>query len=283
MTSFRKILVSTETGLKPKYLTVPPATDKSAWRIIRYCYEPLSAPVHPGCAWATWGSNSWTMITDWRPEIQPNLHYSFSIITATRITPWHSNYLCMSAMQTMLWSSNKPSFYIKHKARLLQRRETKCDTWESRRVSCAPSQRQDVLPVADGSTDRPAQPVCPADVHNCAAANHKTTFSRRALNTQQRFTNPDSPLQVKELYKLFLGFIYSLLIGQRMLLLPFTPSVNVDKSVLSPYTKQSAHPHDSSFFYLQRRKDLGSTLRKVPINQQQNHIIRTIMPQKCNI
>lgn len=186
----------------------------------------------------------------------------------------------MSATLTMLWSSNKPSLYVKYKARSPRGEETKRDTSESRWASCPPSYCQDVLQIAHSSTDCPAEWVCRIYTHGYAAANHKTTFSSRALNIQQRFTNPNFPLQVKDLYKLFLGFIYLLPVGQRMLLLPFTPSVHVGISVLSSYTKRSAHPHH--FFLRRRRKDLGITLRKVPINQQQIYITRTITLQEWN-
>lgn len=163
--------------------------------------------------------------------------------------------------------------------------ETKCDTSESRWVTYSPSCCQDVLQVAHSSTDCPAW-VCCIYMHGCAAANHKPAFSTKALNTQQRFINPNFPLEVKELYelyKLFLCFIYLLLIGQRMLLLPFIPSIHVGKSVLSSYTKRLAHSCFGFVFFLRRRKDLGITLRKVSINQQQIHITRTIVLQKWNV
>lgn len=44
-TSFQKILVSTEIGLKTKYVTVPTVTGKPPWTNVRYCYEPPSAQV----------------------------------------------------------------------------------------------------------------------------------------------------------------------------------------------------------------------------------------------
>lgn len=209
---------------------------------------------------------------DWRPVIHPCLQRSFGIITATMILFWYSNYLYMSATLTMLWSSNTPSFYIKYKDRSPRRGETKCDNSESRWVSCPPSHCRDVLQVADVSSDCPAERACRIYVQCHAAANHKNAFSSTALNIQQRFTNPNFPLYVKELYKLFLGFIYLLLIGQRMLLLPFTPSIHVGRSLLSSYTKRSAHAH--AFF----KEEI--TLRKVPIKQQQIHITRTVTLQK---
>lgn len=175
--------------------------------------------------------------------------------------------------------SNKRSFYIKYNPKISMRGREK--TSKSRWASCPPSHCQDVLQGAHSSTDCPAEWVRRIYVHGCAAADHKPTFSSRAQNIQQRFTNPNFPLQVKELYKLFLGFIHLLLVGQRMMLLPFTPAIHVGKSVLSSYIKRSAHSQD--FFFLRRRKDLGVTLRKVPINPQQIHITRTIMLQELNV
>lgn len=111
--------------------------------------------------------------------------------------------------------------------------------------SCPPPRCQDVPQVVHSSTDCPAGWVCCFYRHGRAVANHKSTFSTRVLNTQQGFTNLNCPLQVKELYKLFLGFIYLLLTGQRM---PFAPSVHVGKSVLLSYTKRLTHPHFGVFF-----------------------------------
>lgn len=142
--------------------------------------------------------------------------------------------------------------------------ETKCDTSESRWVTYSPSCCQDVLQVAHSSTDCPAW-VCCIYMHGCAAANHKPAFSTKALNTQQRFINPNFPLEVKELYelyKLFLCFIYLLLIGQRMLLLPFIPSIHVGKSVLSSYTKRLAHSCFGFVFFFKKKKGPRNYLKK---------------------
>lgn len=118
------------------------------------------------------------------------------------------------------------------------------------------------LQVAHSCTVCPAEGLCCTHKHSHAPAQHKPTPPGRELHRQHRVTTPNFSLQVKELCKLFLGFIYLLLIGLRMLLLPFTPSIHMGKAVLSAYTKR--HIHVGTFFL--RRKNVGTTLRKVPLN-----------------
>lgn len=279
--SFQKIVVPPETGLKTKHAAVPTGTEKPPTMLLcTYCatMNTWVAKLTQGCAWATW-EKSLTTTMDCKPEIQPCLQGLFSVTTATMILFWYSNYLCMSAMLTTLWSSNKSS-YIMYKARSPRVGETKGDTLESRWVSCSPSRCQGVLQVAHSSTICPAEGLCCTYRHSHAPAHHKPTSSHGELHRQQRFTNPNFSLQVKELCKLFLGFICLLLIGQRMLLLPFTPSIHVGKSVLSSYTKRSAHPHGDFFLW---RKNVEITLRKVLLHEQQICIKRTITLQEWNL
>lgn len=162
-----------------------------------------------------------------------------------------------------------------YKTRSPQVGETRSDTLESRWVSCSPSLCQGVLQVAHSSTACPAEGLCCTYRHGHAPAHHKPTPGRE-LHRQHRLTNPNLSLQVKELCKLFLAFIYLLLIGQRTLLLPFTP-IHMGKSVLS-YRKRSAHPHGDFFL----RKNVGVTLRKVLLNETQICITRTVTLQEWN-
>lgn len=114
------------------------------------------------------------------------------------------------------------------------------------------------LQVAHSSTACPAEGLCCTYRHGHAPAHHKPTPSGRELHRQHRVTKPNFSLQVKELCKLFLGFIYLLLIGQRMLLLPFTPA-HMGKAMLSSYTKRSAHPHGD---FSLKKKECRNYLKK---------------------
>lgn len=92
-----------------------------------------------------------------------------------------------------------------------------------------------------------------------------------------RFTNSNCPLQVEEQRKLSRGFIYLLLIVQRMLLLPLTSYFQVGKSALSSYTKRSAHPQDFFLFFFlksRKRKGCGSYLKKTIRNAVTNAPIK---------
>lgn len=100
-----------------------------------------------------------------------------------------------------------------------------------------------------------------------------------------RFTNSNCPLQVEGQRKLSRGFIYLLLIVQRMLLLPLTSYFQVGKSALSSYTKRSAHPQDFFLFFWKskKRRGCGSYLKKTIRNAVTNAPIKNnnIIGIKC--
>lgn len=111
----------------------------------------------------------------------------------------------------------------------------------------------------------------------CSCSSQTHTFSWRTASTAEIHKPKLLPAGQRAVQAVS-GF-YLPLADRSMLLLPFTPSIHMGKSVLSSYTKRSAHPHGDFFLW---RKNVEITLRKVLLNEQQICIKRTITLQEWN-